>query len=193
MITGSDVFHYQWHMTHDMTKPTKWVCTQRRLRSASVWLESARRNLVSLATYWAHSETLISLGGCPGWSESSLGWYSFCLFCHAVTHIFCNWWRSFYSCKICYSEVIIHYSHVTRGCNYMYDNLLPNVLMLWLENFHWSVKSDCPVKFFSRVSANLYLLLSLRILRKYSALNPRWISEIDPITSLRDSGTRLER
>ena len=43
------------YMSRDMTKPTKWVCAQRRLRSA-----------------WAF--------GCAGWSESSLGAYSFCWF-----------------------------------------------------------------------------------------------------------------
>ena len=30
---------------------------------------------------------LIRLGGCPGWSESSLGAHSFCWFCHVVAHI----------------------------------------------------------------------------------------------------------
>ena len=36
-----------------MTKPTKWLCAQRRLRSA--WAP-AWRKLGSLATYWTHSE-----------------------------------------------------------------------------------------------------------------------------------------
>ena len=60
-------------MSHDMTKPTKWLCTLctlRRLRlawasaqsSLSVW-----RNLGSLAT-----KTQISLGTRPVWSESLL-------------------------------------------------------------------------------------------------------------------------
>ena len=39
-------------MSRDMTKPTKWVCAQRRLRSA--W--AAWRKLGSLATHGAHSE-----------------------------------------------------------------------------------------------------------------------------------------
>ena len=29
---------------------------------------------------------LIRLGGCPGWSESSLGAHSFCWFCHVTAH-----------------------------------------------------------------------------------------------------------
>ena len=32
-------------------------------------------------------KTLIRLGECPGWSESSLGAQSFCWFCHEVAHI----------------------------------------------------------------------------------------------------------
>ena len=33
---------------------------------------------------------LIRLGGCPGWSESSLGAHSFCWFCHEVAQIQCH-------------------------------------------------------------------------------------------------------
>ena len=39
---------------------------------------SAWRKLGSLATHWAHSEDLIRLGGCPGWSEFLLGAQSHC-------------------------------------------------------------------------------------------------------------------
>ena len=34
------------------------------------------------------TKTLIRLGGCPGWSESSLGAQSLCWFCHVAAHIF---------------------------------------------------------------------------------------------------------
>ena len=33
------------------------------------------------------AKTLIRLGGCPGWSVSSLGAHSFCCFCHVVAQI----------------------------------------------------------------------------------------------------------
>ena len=33
------------------------------------------------------AKTLIRLGGCPGWSESSLGTHSFCWFCHVVAQL----------------------------------------------------------------------------------------------------------
>ena len=41
----------------------------------------------SLATHWAHSEDYIRLGGCPGWSESSLGAQSLYWFCHVSAQI----------------------------------------------------------------------------------------------------------
>ena len=33
------------------------------------------------------AKTLIGLGGCQGWSESSLGAHSFCWFCHVTAHL----------------------------------------------------------------------------------------------------------
>ena len=33
------------------------------------------------------AKTLFKLGGCPGWSESSLGAHSLCWFCHVVAHL----------------------------------------------------------------------------------------------------------
>ena len=37
---------------------------------------------------------LIRLGGCPGWSESSLGAQSFCWFCHEAAQIIFPWQSS---------------------------------------------------------------------------------------------------
>ena len=34
------------------------------------------------------AKTLIRLGGCPGWSESSLEEQPFCWFCHVAAHLF---------------------------------------------------------------------------------------------------------
>ena len=73
-------------MSRDMTKPTKWVYTQRRLRSAwaSARFDQSLRCLHE-ETFGPKlpiertAKTLIKLGGCPGWSESSLGAHSFCL------------------------------------------------------------------------------------------------------------------
>ena len=94
-----------------MTKPTKWVCAQRRLRSAWASAQSDQ-NLrcpqeESFGPYLPIKrtvKTLIRLGGCPGWSESSLGAQSLCWFCHEVAHIryqrlicsfgqYCHFWQ----------------------------------------------------------------------------------------------------
>ena len=61
-------------MSHDMTKPTKLVCAQRRLRSAWASAQSDQRlRCVLNAFFMWTAKTLIRLGGCPGWSEFSLG------------------------------------------------------------------------------------------------------------------------
>ena len=58
-------------MSHDMTKPTKWVCTQRWLRSAWVSNQSDQsslsvwRNLGSIAAHWAQSEDSDQTGRMP--------------------------------------------------------------------------------------------------------------------------------
>ena len=75
----------------DMTKPTKWLCAQRRLRSAWASSLSAWRKLGSLTTHQAHSEDSNQTVGCPGWSESSVGAHSFCWFCHVVAHFWRFW------------------------------------------------------------------------------------------------------
>ena len=67
------------YLSQLMTKPTKWYVrpakTQLSLTIRPVWSEtspSAWRKLGSLATECT-AKTRIRLGGCPGWSESSLG------------------------------------------------------------------------------------------------------------------------
>ena len=81
------------YTSRDMTKPTKWVCAQRRLRSACASAQSDRSlrcpHEEPLGLYLPierTAKTLIRLGGCPGWSESSLGAHSFCWFCHVAAH-----------------------------------------------------------------------------------------------------------
>ena len=72
------------HLRRDMTKSTKWVYAQRRLRSA--WADQTGRV--------PRPDGRIRPGGCPGWSESSLGAHSFCWFCHVAAH-FTKWSESF--------------------------------------------------------------------------------------------------
>ena len=83
----SDVVYF---MSRDMTKPTKWVCAQRRLRSA--WAsaqsdQSLRCPHEETLGPWLSIERTAKTLICPGWSESSLGVHSFCLFCHVAAHL----------------------------------------------------------------------------------------------------------
>ena len=61
-------------MSHDMTKQTKGVWAQRRLRSAWAAAQSDRVFAVRMKKLWVLSyplsaqRRLIRLGGCPGWS-----------------------------------------------------------------------------------------------------------------------------
>ena len=74
-----------------MTKPTKWLCVQRRLRSAWASAQSDQnfrcpheKTLRPQLPIERTAKTLIRLGGCPGRSESSLGAHSFCWLCHVA-------------------------------------------------------------------------------------------------------------
>ena len=63
--------HQTGNMSRDMTKPTKWLCAQRRLRSAWASAQSdqsslsAWRNIGPLATHWAHREDSDHTGRMP--------------------------------------------------------------------------------------------------------------------------------
>ena len=75
-------------MSRLMIKPTEWLCARRRLRLAWVSAHTDQslrcpyeESLGPLLATERTAKTLIRLGGCPGWSESSLGAHSFCWFC----------------------------------------------------------------------------------------------------------------
>ena len=84
-----------------MTKPTKWVRNQRRLRSACASAQSdqslrcadaqadlsLRCVLNGKPFFMRTAKTLIRLGGCPGSFESSLGAHSVCWFCHVAAQL----------------------------------------------------------------------------------------------------------
>ena len=75
-----DLEKWAYHLSRLMTKPTKWLCAQPRLRSvwASAQSDQSLRcafngYLRTQAFFTRTAKTQIRLGGCPGWSESSLG------------------------------------------------------------------------------------------------------------------------
>ena len=74
------------YMNHDMTKPTMWLCPKWRFGSAWASAQSDQGlRLSGQRRFW--SAWASRLGGCPGWSESSLGAHSFCWFCHVMAHM----------------------------------------------------------------------------------------------------------
>ena len=83
----------QLHMSHLMTKPTKWPVrptkTQVNLGICPVWSESsllAWRSIGSLATHWAYSEDWSDWVDAQ--ADLSLCWaHSFCWFCREVAQI----------------------------------------------------------------------------------------------------------
>ena len=75
------------------------ICTQRRLRSAwaSAQCDQSNRcphkeSLGSERPIDRKAKLLVRLGGCPGWSESSLGAHAMpiCWFCHEAAHVSCE-------------------------------------------------------------------------------------------------------
>ena len=86
-------FEHSCYMSRDMTKPTKWLCAQRRLRSAWASAQSDQSLRCALngylrtqAFFMRTAKTLIRLSRYPGWSEYSLGTQSLCWFCHVAAH-----------------------------------------------------------------------------------------------------------
>ena len=112
-----------WHLKHPnlsrlMTKSTKWVCAQWRLRSAWASAQSDQSlccpHEECLGPYLPIERTakaLIRLGGCLGWSESSLGKHSFCWFCHVTAHLYDSF-KQFQWAKKWY----MYLSHDTTKC-----------------------------------------------------------------------------
>ena len=87
--------YYTCHLSHLLTKPTKWLCAQQPPSPIA-----AQSDQSSLCTQWVTKEPsfklqaffmqqwrLIRLGRCPGWSESSLGAMPFCWFSHEAAHL----------------------------------------------------------------------------------------------------------
>ena len=87
-------FRQKFDLSRDMTKQTKWVCAQRRLRSACASAQSDQslccpheESLGPWLSIERTAKTLIRLGGCPGWSESLLGAHSFCWIYHVAARL----------------------------------------------------------------------------------------------------------
>ena len=73
-----------------------WYLTSNRVRPLPLQIIPEKNDLSWYHDYKKnfeprHDKPNKILGGCPGWSESSLGAHSFCLFCHVVVHLLLTW------------------------------------------------------------------------------------------------------
>ena len=80
------------NLSRCMTKPTKWLCVQQRLRSAWVSAQSDQLSLsawrdIRPFTYWEHSEDSDQTGRMPRLIWVFAGCTSFCWFCRAAAHL----------------------------------------------------------------------------------------------------------
>ena len=86
------------------------MCAQRRLRAAWASTQSDQSLRCPHEESWGPelptertAKTLIRLGGCPDWSESSVGPQSFCWFCHETAQIFSVLTSRRFQCRSKYS------------------------------------------------------------------------------------------
>ena len=97
------------------------MCAQRRLRSAWASAQSDQHfrcpheETLGQLPIERIAKTLIRLGGCRGWSESSLGAQSFCWFCHETAQI--------WTCKCTSSKLtmIAWRRHIGNTCGKRLD------------------------------------------------------------------------
>ena len=118
------------YLSRLMTKPTKWhvhpMKTQISLDIRAIWSVFVVRTKKAWVLSYPLSaqRRLIRMGGCPRWSETSLGAESFWWFCHEAAHLF---WTSHKF--LCFS-------------------LLLDALWLWLTgSFAYSRQLQCFVVF----------------------------------------------
>ena len=93
-------------------------------------------------------KTLIRLGGCPGWSESSLGAYATCWFCHVAAQIFKAIIKGTYASVVILllPSALNKILYILDQCCFTTDDIWPPVvvdqllqsgLMSWKLTFVW--------------------------------------------------------
>ena len=150
-------------MSRLVTTPTKGhvrpAKTQVSLVIRPVWSESslsAWRKLGSLATHWAQSEDSDQLGGCLGWSESSLGAHVSMLVYHEAAQMFlihdrgrpltpcwCNLYRSFWWLTL--SNILLKFNKI-RSVWRHWDVFLTSSSTSctgWVSQDHFSLNTCC--------------------------------------------------
>ena len=110
-----------------MTKPTKWLCAQRRLRSAWASAQSDQslrcphKEALGPYTHWAHSEDLIRLGG---WPILVFTWRTLIMLVLSCRGSYRGWWLTAREKKFAWR--IIRILHV---CEVRIENSVPWVTL----------------------------------------------------------------
>ena len=100
-ILGIIVIIFHQSLSRDMTKQTKWVCTQGRLSSAWAFAQSCQSHRcrheesLGLSTHWAHSEDADQTGQMPRliWVFAGRTLTLLVLSCHGS---FVDWFKVFF-------------------------------------------------------------------------------------------------
>ena len=108
------------------------------------------------------AKTLIRLGGCPGWSESSLGAHSFCWFCHVVPHLGC--------CNVAITALFLFKTAFDDASDrdrnhFMMQWMIRLLIMKWrtikMKSFIWKTRNLSPLS--DKVNVFSYLRRRCRI------------------------------
>ena len=112
------------------------MCAQQRLRSAWAFAQSDQSSLCTWRKLGPKlpiectAKTLIRLGRCPGWSETSLGAQSFCWFCHEAAHFHMNEAHIFFFQELKTCAAIINIFHlIPAASKKMIEPLLKETLV----------------------------------------------------------------
>ena len=133
-----------------MTKPTKWVCPQRRLRLA--WA-SAQTDQSSLCAQWVAKDPSFLHADSEDWSDwadaqahLSLRWaHSFCWFCHVAAQLVCFFMHTTKTLILmnCKMFLKIRFGHMRSYSNYMYFTIQSH--LAYKQSLHCHMISQCPL------------------------------------------------
>ena len=152
------------HLSCLMTKATKWLCAQRILGSAWASTKSNQSLPCPHEESWVLSfplKILIRLGGCPGWSESSLGaLILLVLFVVAQFMEKCIWYNTHSREVKCYMKKLIFQTKKSSWIrNFSVDVCAKNCLFI-----HATVSTLQPFKHYYMKKKNSRFQCSLHLL-----------------------------
>ena len=138
-----------WHCKTSSIWAASWqnqqngLCVQRRLRSA--WASAQfdqslpcphEESLAPKLPTKYTAKTLIRLGRCSGWSESSLGTQSFCWFCHEAAHLYrLDWEDRALQKRLCGIQIMFGfpYKYASQTSVVLFGPFYPKIYSRWFS------------------------------------------------------------